>query len=114
VSYTVRSMETRSARGVGAGSNRAASTADVLRELDSVHRTMNGVKDRLDQLEKNTNARFDAVDERFDAVDKRLDGVTADIAEIKALIIALPKVAFQSGELDFTGGVETTPPRPDD
>ena len=82
---------------------------------------MNGVKDRLDQLEKNTNdrfdavdKRFDAVDERFDAVDERLDGVTEDIAELKALIVALPKVAFKSGDLDFTGGVETTPPRPGD
>ena len=86
---------------------------------------MNGVKDRLDQLEKNTNdrfdavderfdavdERFDAVDERFDAVDKRLDGVTADIAELKGLIIALPKVAFKSGELSFTGqGKEGLPP----
>lgn len=100
--------------GIGSGSRKSTTLGDVHRELDSVHRTMNGVKDRLGDVEKAvkaTNRRLDGIEKETKA---RFDALDAAVAEVKSLIVSLPPVEFRSGKLSVTGGIQTRSAEPDE
>ena len=85
--------ETRASGVVGFAPTARATSKDVLKELDALHRTTNAVKERMDSLEKTVRGgfkavdqRFDAVDQRFDAVDKRFDSLEGEVRELAALV----------------------------
>ncbi len=83
--------EARSARGTATATSRKATTLDeVRRDLDSVHRTVNGVQDRLDGIEKATKA----TEARLDSVDKRLEAVEATLAKVDERTLAIKRAVL--------------------
>ena len=78
--------ETRASGVVGFAPTARATSKDVLKELDALHRTTNAVKERMDSLEKTVRGGFKAVDQRFDAVDQRFDSLEGEVRELAALV----------------------------
>lgn len=50
---------------------------------------------KIDGLQKEMNARFDAVNIRFDAVDRRFDGVDRRLGELEQRVGRLENILFK-------------------